>query len=265
MPTLLQIDAFTDRPFAGNPAAVCLLDQPAEAGWMQEVAAEMNLAETAFVVPQGDRFGLRWFTPTVEVGLCGHATLASAHALWQIGRVPAGSSIAFETLSGTLTAEPDGDRIAIELPSRPVVASLVPAGLVEALGATPHAVSASTPSKAHENVVVEFQHEVEVRALAPRFDRLRAFDFGVIVTARGSGRHDFVSRYFAAPYGIDEDPVTGSAHCSLAPYWAERLGKTTFLAWQASARGGELQVTLRGDRVRLSGHAVTVLKGELVV
>lgn len=265
MPQLLHIDAFTDRPFSGNPAAVCLLDAPADAAWMQLVAAEMNLAETAFLVPQGDRFGLRWFTPTVEVELCGHATLASAHALWQVGRVPAGARIAFETASGVLTAEPDGDRIAIELPARPMILCEAPDGLVDALGATPCVVSESVPARAHDNLVVEFSHESEVRALAPRFDRLRAFDFGVIATARGTGRYDFISRYFAVPFGIDEDPVTGSAHCSLAPYWAQRLGKTTFLAWQASARGGELRVQLTGDRVRLSGQAVTVLRGELTV
>jgi PhzF family phenazine biosynthesis protein len=265
MPHLLQIDAFTDRPFRGNPAAVCLLDQPADPAWMQRVAAEMNLAETAFVVPQEEGFGLRWFTPTVEVDLCGHATLASAHALWQLGRVDRQARIAFETRSGVLTAEPDGDRIAIELPARPVSACPTPEGLEAALGAKPRQVSATMPARAHGNIVVEFYNEAEVRALAPRFDLLGGYDFGVIVTAKGTGRHDFISRYFAVPYGIDEDPVTGSAHCSLAPYWAERLGRTAFLAWQASARGGELDVRLLGDRVRLSGHAVTVLDGELVV
>ena len=265
MPLLLQIDAFTDRPFGGNPAAVCVLDAPADETWMQRVAAEMNLAETAFLVPQGDGFALRWFTPKVEVELCGHATLASAHALWQVGRVPAGTRITFETASGTLTAEPDGDRIAIELPSRPMAVCQIPEGLADALGAVPRTVSESAPAGAHGNLVVEFAHEAEVRALAPRFDRLGALDVGVIATARGTGRYDFISRYFAVPFGIDEDPVTGSAHCSLAPYWAERLGKTSFLAWQASARGGELLVHLIGDRVRLSGHAVTVLRGELTV
>lgn len=266
MPPLLQIDAFTSRPFGGNPAAVCLLDAPAEAGWMQKVAAEMNLAETAFLVPSGNRFGLRWFTPTVEIELCGHATLASAHALWQLGIVPDGRRIHFDTHSGELTADRDGDRIAIELPARPVVPCAVPAGLLEALGgASPILVSDTTPGRAHGNLLVEVGDEAAVRSLAPQFDRLRAYDFGVIATARGSGGYDFVSRYFAAPYGIDEDPVTGSAHCSLAPYWAERLGQATFLAWQASPRGGELRVTLAGDRVRMSGHAVTVLKGELVV
>jgi PhzF family phenazine biosynthesis protein len=266
MPPLLQVDAFTSRAFGGNPAAVCLLAAPADAEWMQRVAAEMNLAETAFLVPRGDRFDLRWFTPTVEIELCGHATLASAHVLWQLGIVAAGSRIHFDTASGVLTAEPDGDRIAIELPARPVTPCPVPAGLADALGGcAPILVSDTTPGRAHGNLVVELADEAAVRGLSPKFDRLREFDFGVIATARGGGRYDFVSRYFAAPYGIDEDPVTGSAHCSLAPYWADRLGKTTFVAWQASARGGELHVTLAGDRVRMSGHAVTVLKGDLVV
>lgn len=265
MPPILQIDAFTDRPFGGNPAGVCLLDQPADPGWMQHVAAEMNVAETAFLVPRDGGFDLRWFTPTVEIGLCGHATLASAHALWQLGRVPRGQRIAFETRSGTLTAEPEGDRIAIELPARPVVACAMPDGLLEALGGEAIAVSETTPGRAHGNLLVEFVDESTVRRLSPRFDRLRKYDFGVIVTARGTGKYDFVSRYFAAPYGIDEDPVTGSAHCSLAPYWAPRLDKTRFVASQASARGGELHVTLAGDRVRMSGHAVTVFTGELMV
>ena len=182
------------------------------------------------------------------------------------GRVPAGSRIAFETASGVLTAEPDGDRIAIELPARPMVVCETPDGLVEALGAAPRVVSESVPARAHG------KPRGGVLRTRPKCARWRRasigcarFDFGVIVTARGTGRYDFISRYFAAPYGIDEDPVTGSAHCSLAPYWAERLGKTTFLAWQASARGGELLVRLLGDRVRLSGHAVTVLRGELTV
>lgn len=266
MPTLLQVDAFTDRPFRGNPAAVCLLDSVAEASWMQDVAAEMNLAETAFLVPTADpaRFGLRWFTPAVETDLCGHATLASAHALWQIGRVPAGQRITFDTKSGPLSAEPDGGRIAIDLPARPVTPCPLPEGIAHALGGVaPIMVSDTTPGIAHGNLLVELHDEAAVRALKPKFDLLGQFDFGVIATARGAAPYDFVSRYFAVPYGIDEDPVTGSAHCSLAPYWATRFGKTTFLAWQASSRGGELQVTLAGDRVRIAGHAVTVLRGEL--
>jgi PhzF family phenazine biosynthesis protein len=266
VPTLFQVDAFTRKPFAGNPAAVCMLDRPADPAWMQKVAAEMNLAETAFVVAgSGATFDLRWFTPTVEVELCGHATLASAHALWESGRVAPGAPIGFATLSGVLTAEPDDDGIAIELPARPVTAWEAPAGLADALGAAPASVWHTSPGRAGGNLLVEFAGEGDVRALSPRFDRLGQFDFGVIATARGTGVYDFISRYFAAPFGIDEDPVTGSAHCSLAPYWAGRLAKTAFRAWQASPRGGELGVVLRGERVRLTGHAVTVLRGELVV
>jgi PhzF family phenazine biosynthesis protein len=263
---LLQIDAFTREAFSGNPAAVCLLEHPADPEWMQQVAAEMNLAETAFVVPGGEAFGLRWFTPTVEVGLCGHATLASAHALWESGRVPGNAPIAFETLSGILGAERDGDRIAIELPARPVVPCPTPRRLLEAIGVEPKAVGETTPGKSHGNLLVELADEASVRSLRPRIEELRQIPAGVIVTARAdTAPYDFVSRYFAAPYGIDEDPVTGSAHCSLAPYWATKLGKTSFVAWQASLRGGELHVTLRGDRVRLAGHAVTVFRGELTV
>jgi PhzF family phenazine biosynthesis protein len=263
---LYQIDAFSREAFGGNPAAVCLLEREADSTWMQRVAAEMNLAETAFVVPGASAFGLRWFTPTVEVALCGHATLASAHALWETGRVPVASRIAFETQSGILTAERDGDLVAIELPSRPVVACPVPPRLSEAIGVEPRVIGETTPGIAHGNLLVELENEAAVRSLTPRFDTLRQIPAGVIVTARAdTAPYDFVSRYFAAPYGIDEDPVTGSAHCSLGPYWAPKLGKTTFLAWQASPRGGELRVTLRGDRVRLAGHAVTVLRGELTV
>ena len=264
---LLQIDAFSKQPFGGNPAAVCLLDRPADATWMQRVAAEMNLAETAFVVPGESAFGLRWFTPTVEVGLCGHATLASAHALWESGRVALTKAIAFQTASGILTAERDGDRIAISLPVRPVVEIETPAGLIEALGATPRVVTSTVNAEggtAYGNVLLEFADEATVRGLTPRFTLLKDLPFGVIATARAArAPYDFVSRYFATPYGIDEDPVTGSAHCSLAPYWSGVLRKTRFVAWQASARGGELQVALQGDRVRLAGYAITVLKGEL--
>jgi predicted PhzF superfamily epimerase YddE/YHI9 len=248
-----------------QPAGVCLLEKPATAEWMQHVAAEMNVAETAFVVPGDKAFGLRWFTPTVEVGLCGHATLASAHAL--------GSGACRRRGDRVRDAERDPDggagrqRPAGSSAGRRVMLCPMPDGLVEALGATPRAVTATVQGgTAHGNVLVEFGDEAEVRSLTPRFDRLRAMPFGVIATARAAhAPYDFVSRYFASPYGIDEDPVTGGAHCSLAPYWADQLKKHSFLAWQASARGGELQVTLQGERVRLAGHAITVLRGEFIV
>src|SRR4029453_3843308 len=220
---LLQIDAFAREAFSGNPAAVCLLEHPADPEWMQQVAAEMNLAETAFVVPGGEAFGLRWFTPTVEVGLCGHATLASAQALWERGPVPQKAPIAFETLSGLLGAERDGDRIAIELPARPVVPCPTPRRLLEAIGLKPKAVGDTTPGKPHGNLLVGLADEARVRSLKPRFEELRQIPAGVIVTARAdTAPYDFVSRSFAARYGIDKIPDSGSAHCSLAPYWATK-------------------------------------------
>lgn len=264
---ILTIDAFTSRAFGGNPAGVCLLPAPAEPSWMQRVATEMNLSETAFIVPGDEAFGLRWFTPTVEVDLCGHATLAAAHALWETGRVPAGARIAFDTASGRLTAARDGDRLAIELPAIPVSPCELPSGLADALGATPRECHTTSPGDVgHGNYLLVLDDEATVRGLSPEFRALGAFPAGVIVTAPGDGRgrFDVVSRYFAVPYGIDEDPVTGSAHCSLGPYWAARLGRTTLRAWQASRRGGDLTVQLRGDRVTLAGHAVTVLRGELL-
>jgi PhzF family phenazine biosynthesis protein len=263
---ILTVDAFTGQAFRGNPAAVCLLDRPGDAAWMQQVAGEMNLSETAFVVPGDGAFGLRWFTPTVEVALCGHATLAAAHVLWQTGRVARATSIAFDTLSGRLGATADGERVAIELPAIPVTDCQVPPALAAALGAAPDAWLTTTPDgKRHGNYLAVFASEEQVRALNPDFAALRGIPAGVIVTAPASRPScDFVSRYFAAPYGIDEDPVTGSAHCSLTPYWAHRLGRDELRAFQASKRGGELHVSLQGDRVRLSGHAVTVMKGELI-
>ncbi len=268
---LLQIDAFTDRPFAGNPAAVCLLAAPAEAEWMQAVAREMNLSETAFVTGQGDGdFALRWFTPAVEVELCGHATLAAAHALWTTERLALDRPARFHTLSGLLTAErADGDRIELDFPSRNAVAAEAPIGLAEALGLA--AEDLRWVGRSRYDVLVELPDERTVRSLAPDLARLRDVEArGVIVTARsggfeGSGRHDFVSRFFAPRAGVDEDPVTGSAHCTLATFWGERLGKEELLAYQASARGGEIRLRLLGDRVRLGGRAVTVSRGELLV
>jgi PhzF family phenazine biosynthesis protein len=229
---------------------------------MQRVAAEMNLAETAFLHPGAapGRFGLRWFTPAVEVELCGHATLASAHVLWQEGRVPASEPIRFDTASGELVAERDGDRVRIDLPATPPAPAAVPAGLEEALGA-----GAAWVGRSRFDLVVELGSEAAVRALRPDVAALGRLDArGVIVTARAAGEGlDFVSRFFAPAVGIDEDPVTGSAHCTLGPFWAERLGRAELAAYQASPRGGYLGVRVAGDRVLLTGQAVTVLRGEL--
>ncbi|MDH3402652.1 MAG: PhzF family phenazine biosynthesis protein [Acidobacteriota bacterium] len=260
MTEIFQVDAFTERPFAGNPAAVCPLAGPAGERWMQDVAREMNLSETAFFWPEGEALRLRWFTPGGEVELCGHATLATAHVLWETGRLEPAAPASFATLSGRLGAHRDGDFVVLDFPALPGEPVPAPAGLVEALGASPAAVS-----RARFDLLVELASAAAVRALAPDFRALAALDCrGVAVTAPGDdGEHDFVSRFFAPRYGIDEDPVTGSAHCQLAPYWAPRLGKERMLAYQASARGGVVRVAVRGDRVELAGRAVTVLRGRL--
>jgi len=264
MPTLdlYQVDAFTDRPFAGNPAAVCFLPGPAEPRWMQDVAREMNLSETAFLHPEDGGYRLRWFTPAVEVELCGHATLASAHVLWETGRLGAGETARFQTLSGLLTAERSGDWIELDFPARTAEPVEPPAGLLEALGAHPVFLG-----KSRYDYFLELPDEDAVRACAPDFQALRSLPVrGIIVTARGtSNPFDFISRFFAPGAGVDEDPVTGSAHCTLAPYWTSRLGKDELLAYQASARGGVVRVRVAGERVRLGGQAVTVLQGGLLV
>jgi len=259
---LLQIDAFTAEPFRGNPAAVCFLDRERDDAWMGNVAAEMNLSETAFLLPREDGWSLRWFTPVAEVKLCGHATLASAHALWQEGALAASDTARFHTLSGVLTASRDGDFIELDFPAKTEEEIAPPAGLLDALGtAHPRYVGRN-----EFDYLVELASEGEVRALHPDFAVLRQLPVrGVIVTSRAStDGFDFVSRFFAPAVGVDEDPVTGSAHCCLTPYWAARLGKSELRAWQASARGGALRVRLAGDRVKLAGHAVTVLRGELL-
>jgi predicted PhzF superfamily epimerase YddE/YHI9 len=259
---LYQVDAFTDRAFAGNPAAVCLLPEPRPAEWMQSVAREMNLSETAFLTPVEDgAFNLRWFTPAIEVELCGHATLASAHVLWESGRLAAGETARFQTLSGLLTAEKRDD-IELNFPAKTAEEVAPPPGLLEALGGvTPRFVG-----KSKFDYLLERETDAQVRSAKPDHSVLRTLPVrGVIITARdGSGRYDFVSRFFAPGAGVEEDPVTGSAHCTLGPYWAARLGKSSFRAFQASARGGELRVEVAGDRVKLGGRAVTVLRGELM-
>ena len=258
---VLQIDAFTAAPFAGNPAAVVLLEGPSDPAWMQNVAREMNLSETAFVHPEGDGFPLRWFTPAVEVELCGHATLATAHALWETGRLARGEKARFRTLSGTLTAEWRDGWIELDFPANPPSEGAPPAGLLDALGLD----AARWVGRNRFDALVEVDSVAAVRAVAPDFGALRRVPVrGVIVTAASDEAGcDFVSRFFAPAVGIDEDPVTGSAHTALGPYWRGRLGKDAFAARQVSARGGELRVRVAGERVRIAGQAVTVLTGEL--
>jgi PhzF family phenazine biosynthesis protein len=257
---LLQIDAFTSDAFKGNPAAVCFMDGARDDQWMANVAAEMNLAETAFLTRGDDGWGLRWFTPTVEVDLCGHATLASAHAIWS-ENVSSDDVLRFHTRSGVLTAKHDGDMIELDFPAKRDEPIAAPAGLLDALGVT----SASYVGRNQFDYIVELPSEAEVRAIKPDHAVLRQLPVrGVIVTARGTDEYDFISRFFAPGSGVDEDPVTGSSHCCLTPYWSERLGKTEMHAYQASPRGGAIRVRLDGDRVKLAGHAVTVLRGELL-
>ena len=312
---IFHVDSFTDRPFAGNPAAVCLLESPADESWMQSIAAEMNLSETAFVVgrrpgaahdagrrpgaahdagsrpgaahdagrrpgaahdagrrpgaahdvsPATDGYHLRWFTPAAEVDLCGHATLAAAHVLWETGQLPAWESARFLTKSGLLTCEREGAWIRMDFPATLAQPADPPPALVAALGYPKLIFSGRT----RFDYLLVLADEAAVRALSPDFARMSELDNvrGVIATAPSqSPDFDFVSRFFAPAVGVPEDPVTGSAHCALAPYWAERLGKTEMVAWQASQRGGCVKVRVaQGDRVHLAGQAVTILRGTLL-
>jgi PhzF family phenazine biosynthesis protein len=255
------VDAFTDRPFAGNPAAVCPLAAPRAESWMRSLAAEMNLSETAFLEPRDGSFGLRWFTPGAEVDLCGHATLASAHVLWESGRLAPHEEARFETRSGRLTVRRVGELMEMDFPERRESAHERLPELESALGASPEYFG----KNAYDYFAV-FASPAEVRALDPDFRALRALPVrGVIVTAPGEigGGFDFVSRFFAPGVGVDEDPVTGSAHCCLGPYWADRLGRRELVGYQASKRGGVVRVRVEGDRVFLGGRAVTVVAGEL--
>ncbi len=255
---LYQIDAFTDRLFGGNPAAVCPLEQWLPDETMQRIAAENNLAETAFLVRKPGFFELRWFTPELEIDLCGHATLAAAFAIFE-SLEPKSRRVTFSTRSGMLYVEREAERLAMDFPARPARPIPAPAGLAEALGAPPTAYSAS------RDVLAVFETEEQVRGLAPDFAALARTDcFAVIATAPGSDC-DFVSRFFAPKAGVAEDPVTGSAHCTLVPYWAERLGKTQMFARQVSRRGGELWLELLGERVKMAGHAVLYLKGTITI
>lgn len=266
MTGLFQVDAFTSKPFSGNPAAVCLLDEAREESWMQAVAREMNLAETAFVSRQSDGFGLRWFTPTTEVPLCGHATLASAHVLWQEQVLPEDASIEFLTRSGVLSARRCDDWIRLDFPAAELQTDTTMAGRLDALG-----VSVERASRSDLFYLAELASEEAVRSASPDLRRLAALDRGgVIVTSLARQQpYDFVSRFFAPAMGIDEDPVTGSAHCLLGPYWAARLGKSDVVGYQASVRGGIVRVRVAGDgvptgRVQLFGQAVTVMQGTLL-
>jgi PhzF family phenazine biosynthesis protein len=262
---IYQVDAFSERPFAGNPAGVCLLpsDDPraADAGWQQDVAREMNLSETAFLRPRAEGFDLRWFTPVMEVDLCGHATLAAAHILFERGLLAADGEARFHTASGLLTAVRREDWLELDFPAEPAESVEAPPALREALG-----VPALFVGRNRLDYLVEVDSEDTVRSLRPDFGRLRALrERGVMVTSRARSRnYDFVSRFFAPGAGIDEDPVTGSAHCCLGPYWGERLGRTELTGYQASARGGLVRVRLAGPRVKLVGRAVTVITGELL-
>lgn len=258
---LFHVDAFTDHPFAGNPAAVCLLPCWKGESWLQAIAREMNLSETAFLVKQPDHFDLRWFTPTVEVDLCGHATLASAHILWQLKHAQ-GEEIRFSTRSGILRANrKDGD-IVLDFPLKPEEPAEVPSGLQEALG-----VQLRYVGKSQFDFLVEVESEAVLRDMAPDFKLLaKVAARGTIVTCRSAHpQFDFVSRFFAPASGIDEDPVTGSAHCCLGDFWRKRLGKTEFVAFQASARGGVIKVQVTDDRAFLGGKAVTLARGEVLV
>jgi PhzF family phenazine biosynthesis protein len=258
---LFQVDAFTQQPFGGNPAAVCLLPEPRDAAWMQNVAQEMNLSETAFLVRQADGFGLRWFTPTTEVDLCGHATLASAHVLWEAAYLPSSQAARFHTRSGLLTATRNAEWIELDFPSEPASLATAPSEL--GLGLS---IPMKWVGKNRFDYLVEVESEESLRKVRPDFAQLaRIAARGVIVTSRAeSAEYDFVSRYFAPQFGINEDPVTGSAHCCLGPFWGEHLGKSELVGFQASARGGIVRVQLAGPRVLLGGQAVTVLRGELV-
>lgn len=258
------VDAFADRPFGGNPAAVCVLAAERPAEWMQAVAAEMNLSETAFLVPHEGKYQLRWFTPRIEVPLCGHGTLASAHVLWSEGHLPPDQPAIFQTLSGCLTANRRGAEIEMDFPRRSLQEAQIPPNLREdlsrALGAVPVALY-----ETDLDWIAELESESVVRNLRPDLGRVASLPpRGVIVTARSATPGiDFVSRFFVPQAGIPEDPVTGSAHCCLAPLWQARLGKSELVAYQASARGGTLKLQVAGPRVRLAGKAITILRGEL--
>jgi predicted PhzF superfamily epimerase YddE/YHI9 len=253
-----QVDAFTDRAFSGNPAGVCLLERWLDDAMLQRISGENNLSETAFLVARGNDYELKWFTPTMEVDLCGHATLAPAFVLFtELQRQ--GATLTFHTKSGPLHAEWDGEKVMLDFPARPGKPSAAPPALMEGLGYIPREVRKS------RDYMAVLANEEDVRALAPNFPQLATLDcLGVIVTA-ASREVDFVSRFFAPGAGLNEDPVTGSAHCTLIPYWAEKLGKQTMVARQLSQRGGTIFCENRGERVGIGGHAVLFSRAELIL
>jgi PhzF family phenazine biosynthesis protein len=255
-----QVDSFTTKPFSGNPAAVCILDKPADEEWMQSVAAEMNLSETAYLHPEADGYRLRWFTPEAEVDLCGHATLASAHVVWEEGHSQA-DVLKFHTLSGLLTVQRNGDWMEMNFPVDPLLPADVPAELLAALGA-----KSVFAGKTRIRHFVELESPAALRALTPDLGAIKKVPPGrVLVTAKSDDPgFDFICRYFGPGVGVPEDPVTGSAYCALAPYWSKKLGKAEFTGYQASKRGGVVRVRLEGDRVFISGQAVTVMRAELL-
>jgi len=257
---IYQVDAFTDRLFRGNPAGVCLLAAAADEKWMQDLAMEMNLSETAFLFPLEKGFSLRWFTPETEVDLCGHATLASAHVLWESGALDQGSEAVFFTRSGRLSARKEGEYIILDFPVEPETKSDLPDNLKKSLG-VPFVYS----GRNRMDYLVEVDSEDTVKSLRPDLELMKKVDArGFIVTSRSSNpEYDFVSRFFAPGLGVPEDPVTGSAHCCLGPYWQRILGKSELRAFQASKRGGFLKVRVKGDRVYIGGKAVTVFSAEM--
>ncbi len=256
------VDAFTSSAFRGSPAGVCIPDGPADVAWMQQVAAELKHSETAFLFPEGTKWNLRWFTPTKEVELCGHATLAAASVLWETGRVSRKKPITFETLSGTLVVREDEDWISMDFPAEPAATSMPVPGLGQALGVEP-----LYTGRNRFDILVELPLADDVCSLGPDLNALAAIQTrGIIVTAvSDQPQIDFVSRFFAPSAGVPEDPVTGSAHCCLAPYWGGKLKKTEMVGFQCSARGGSVRVKLNGDRVSLEGHAVHIFSGKLLV
>ena len=258
---IFQVDAFTDKPFGGNPAAVCVLPEAADEQWMQHLAREMNLSETAFLVEQDDGYDLRWFTPAVEVDLCGHATLASAHILWEQGFLQPDSPARFHTRSGLLGAVRRGSWIELDFPAEPEKQTEIPDSLFEALGAT-----ALYAGKNRFDFLMEFESADTVRTMSPNFSLLSNIPCrGFIVTSRSDADpYDFICRFFAPAAGVNEDPVTGSAYCCLGPYWADKLDKKELSAYQASARGGVVKVRVGDDRVYISGQAVTVMRGTIL-